>query len=116
MFAQLAALPYHHPIQHDDLANVAATLKAEFGAGAVLCAQADDETSSTSPDHRQGHCDEGCPLCQFAAQAFALAAPAPALPARLDIAAAPLTARVEVDRASPRATGLPQPRGPPFEA
>lgn len=117
LFAQLAALPYHRPDARPDLSRLAATLRAEFGPSAVVCAQADGEASPTSPERRQGHCDDGCPLCQFAAQAVALAPPAVSLPARAYFGASPLSARVDLDWPSPRATGFAQPRAPPsFEA
>lgn len=115
LFAQLIALPYHHAIARSDIASVAATLKATFGDSAILCAQADDEASSTSPERRQGHCDDGCPLCQFAAQAVLLVPPAPSLPARFEVAAAPLTPRADFARGKPSPTGFAQPRAPPFE-
>ncbi len=115
LFAQLMALPYHHANARPDTASVAATLKATFGDSAFLCAQAGDEASSTSPERRQGHCDDGCPLCQFAAQAVLLVAPAPALPARLDGAHEPPTAHADFDWDKPRPTGFAQPRAPPLE-
>ncbi len=115
LFAQLLALPYHRAGAQPDLTSVAATLKATFGQSAVLCAQADDETSSTSPERRQGHCDDGCPLCQFAAQAALLVSPTPSLPARFDIAAAPLTARADFGWARPSPIRFAQPRAPPRE-
>jgi len=116
LFAQLAALPYHHPDARPDLANVAATLKAQFGDSAVLCAQLDDDASSTAPERRQGHCDDGCPLCQFAAQAVFLIAPAPSLPARVDVAAAPATVRADFERPKLSPTAFAQPRAPPRQA
>ena len=116
LFAQLMALPYHHPQARPDMASVAATLRATFGDSAVLCAQADDDASPTSPERRQGHCDDGCPLCQFAAQAVLLVAPTPpSLPARLDAGAAPLTARADFAWEKPRPTGFAQARAPPDE-
>ena len=115
LFAQLMALPFHHADGRQDPASVAATLKATFGDGAILCAQVDDDASSTAPAHRQGHCDEGCPLCQFAAHAVALVAPTPSLPERLDAAPAPLTAQADFDWEKPSPTGSAQPRAPPLE-
>ncbi|MGO4871034.1 MAG: DUF2946 family protein [Roseiarcus sp.] len=115
LFAQLAALPYHHTDARPDLSSVAASLKAQFGDSAVLCAQADDDASSTAPERRHGHCDDGCPLCQFAAQAVLLIAPAPSLPARIDVAATPLTERADFERPEPRPTAFAQPRAPPIE-
>jgi len=115
LFAQLMALPFHHADGRQDPASVAATLKATFGDGAILCAEVDDDASSTAPAHRQGHCDEGCPLCQFAAHAVALVAPTPSLPERLDAAPAPLTAQADFDWEKPSPTGSAQPRAPPLE-
>ena len=116
LFAQLMALPYRHAEARPDLSSVAATLRAEFGDSAVLCAQADDDAFTSSPERRHGHCDDGCPLCQFAAQAALLAPPAPSLPARLEAAEAPLTARADSISEKPSPTGSAQPRAPPFEA
>ncbi len=115
LFAQLVALPIHHAEARQDLASVAATLKATFGDSAILCAHVDDDASSNSRERRSGHCDDGCPLCQFAAHAVALAAPTPSLPARLKVAAAPFTTRADLDWKKPSATGFAQPRAPPLE-
>jgi hypothetical protein len=115
LFAQLMALPYHHAEARQDPASVAAALRATFGDSAILCVATDDDMSSTSPERRQGHCDDGCPLCQFAAQAVALVAPTPSLPARVDVAAAPFTARADFDGKKPSPTGFAQPRAPPLE-
>jgi hypothetical protein len=101
LFGQLLALPYHRPQTESDLSAIAASLKATFGDNAILCVQA-DESSPSTPERRHGHCDDGCPLCQFAAQMVLLAAPTLAAPERLDIVSAPLT-------------GLPPSRGPPQE-
>ncbi len=115
LFAQLTALPYHNPQAQPDLASVAAALKATFGDSAVLCVHTADDASSTSPERRPGHCGDGCPLCQFAAQAALLDAPAPSLPARFDVAAAPLTAHADFGWKEPRPSGFAQARAPPLE-
>jgi hypothetical protein len=115
VFAQLIALPYHHPSPQHDLASVAAELKATFGPTAVLCTQNDDPSSPTR-DHQPDGCDVGCPLCQFASHAALLEAPPPALPERLAIAhgAPPTHAGFFRPRAS--AIRFAQPRAPPFFA
>jgi hypothetical protein len=116
LFVQLMAPPYRHAEARPDLSSVAATLRAEFGDSAVLCAQADDDAFTSSPERRQGHCDVGCPLCQFAAQAVLFAPPAPSLPARAEVAEAPLRARADHVSEKPSPTGFAQPRAPPVEA
>jgi len=63
VFAQLVALPYHHPQERHDLSVVAAELKATFGPTAVLCTQGDDGSSPATRDRQPGGCDAGCPLC-----------------------------------------------------
>jgi hypothetical protein len=115
VFAQLVALPYHHPAARHDLAVVAAELKATFGPAAVLCTQSDDP-SSPAPERRQGDCDPGCPLCQFAAHAALLGAPPPALPERLAIVDGPPP--THGDFLLPRASAIrfAQPRAPPLFA
>ena len=115
VFAQLVALPYHHPSARHDLAAVAAELKATFGAAAVLCTQGDD-SSSPAPERRQGDCDAGCPLCQFASHAVLLDAPPPALPERLAIADGPPPARADFLHPRANAIRFAQPRAPPFFA
>lgn len=112
LFGQLFALPYHRADARPDLSSLAAALKAEFGDGAILCAQADD-TVPGSPQRRQGHCDDACPLRQFAAQSVLLAAPAPSLPARVEVAAAPMKAHADFDAENPGPTGVAQARAPP---
>jgi hypothetical protein len=114
LFGQLLALPYHRPQTASDLSAVAASLKATFGDNAILCVQA-DEGSPSAPERRHSHGDEGCPLCQFAAQMVLFAAPIPAAPERLDVAVASLTARADFTPAGPAHIGLPPPRGPPLE-
>jgi hypothetical protein len=114
LFGQLLALPYHRPQAESDLSAVAASLKATFGENAILCVQADDAAPG-APERRQGHCDDGCPLCQFAAQMVLFAAPIPTAPERLDIAAAPLMRRADFAPAALALTGLPPSRGPPSE-
>jgi len=115
VFAQLVALPYHHPSARNDLAAVAAELKATFGPAAVLCTQSDDPSSPMTDRQRDG-CDAGCPLCQFASHAILLEAPPPALPERLAIAEGPPPTRG--DFMWPRASAIrfAQPRAPPFVA
>jgi hypothetical protein len=112
VFAQLVALPYHHPSARRDLAPVAAELEATFGSVAVLCTQSDD-SSTPAPERRQDDCDAGCPLCQFASQAVLLEAPPPALPERLAIVDGPPPTRSDV--LPPRASAIrfAQPRAPP---
>jgi len=115
LFAQLLALPYHHPQTRPDLAAVAASLKATFGDAATLCVQADDATPS-APERHQNPCDVGCPLCQFAAQTALLEAPPPALPERLALAGAPLLPPADFAPARPSSNPFAQPRAPPLEA
>lgn len=113
VFAQLVALPYHHPQERHDLSIVAAELKATFGPTAVLCTQGDNGSSPATHDRLPGGCDAGCPLRQFASQAALLEAPPPALPERLAIADGPPPARG--DFLLPRASAIrfSQPRAPP---
>ncbi|MFZ1963069.1 MAG: hypothetical protein WAU78_06320 [Roseiarcus sp.] len=115
LFAQLMAPPCLRADARPDLASVAATLRAEFGNNAVLCAHADDDGFSSSPQRGQGHGDDGCPLCRFAAQLVLFVAPAPSLPARVDVAEAPLRARADCASERPNPDGFAQPRAPPFE-
>ena len=116
VFAQLVALPYHHPQQRQDLSVVAAELRATFGPAAILCTQSDDGSSPATRDGQPGDCDAGCPLCQFASHAALLDAPPPALPERLTIADGPppTHAHFLLPRAS--AIRFAQPRAPPFFA
>jgi len=114
LFAQLLALPYHRPPAETDLSAVAASLKAAFGDNAILCVQA-DEGAPGAPERRQGHCDDGCPLCQFSAQMVLLAAPVPTAPEHLDIVAAPSTTHADFAPAAFALTGLPPSRGPPSQ-
>ena len=116
VFAQLAALPYHHrPSARNDLAAVAVELKATFGPAAVLCTQSDDP-SSPAPERRQSNSDAGCPLCQFASQAILLEAPPPALPERLAIVDGRPPTRGDAVRPRARAIRFAQPRAPPSVA
>jgi hypothetical protein len=113
VFAQLVALPYHHrPSAPNDLAAVAAELKATFGPAAVLCTQSDDP-SSPAPERRQSDCDAGCPLCQFASHAILLEAPPPALPERLAIVDGQPPTRGDFVQPRARAIRFAQPRAPP---
>ena len=112
VFAQLAALPYHHLQTTRDLSAVAAELKATFGAAAVLCAQADDASSPT-PERHHGGCDVGCPLCQFASHLALLEPPPPTLPERLAIIDRVAPARIDFERPTARPMRLAQPRAPP---
>ena len=114
LFAQLLAPPCHRAEARPDLASVAATLRAEFGNRVILCAQADDAGFSSSPQRGQGHGDDGCPLCRFA-ELVLFVAPAPSLPARVDVAEAPMKARADCASERPNPTGFAQPRAPPFE-
>jgi hypothetical protein len=116
VFAQLVALPYHHhPLAQNDLAAVAAELKATFGPTAVLCTQSDDPASPTH-DRQPGGCDAGCPLCQFASHAALLEDPPPALPERLAIADGPPPTHADFLRPRASAIRFAQPRAPPFFA
>ena len=115
VFAQLVALPFHHPSARQDLAAVAAELKATFGPAAVLCAQSDDP-SSPAPDHQRDGCDASCPLCQFASHVALLDSPPPALPKRLAIVDGPPPSHSDVLRPRARANRFAQPRAPPFFA
>ncbi len=115
VFAQLVALPYHHPSARHDLALVAAELEATFGSAAVLCAQGDD-SSSPAPQRRQDGCDAGCPLCQFASHAVLLEAPPPALPERLAIVDGPPPTRGDFWLPRASAIRFAQPRAPPLFA
>jgi hypothetical protein len=112
VFAQLVALPYHHPSAQHDLAEVAAELEATFGPAAVLCTQSDDPASQTHDRQRDG-CDAGCPLCQFASHAALLEAPPPVLPERLAIAAGPQPTRGDFPLPRASAIRFAQPRAPP---
>jgi len=113
VFAQLAALPYHHRSSaRNDLAAVAAELKATFGPAAVLCTQSEDP-SSPAPERRQGDCDASCPLCQFASHAVLLDAPPPAMPERLAIAGGPPPPHDHFLRPRASAIRFAQPRAPP---
>jgi hypothetical protein len=115
LFAQLVALPYHRADARPDLSSLAAALKAEFGDSAIPCAQADDPLPGSN-ERRQGHCDDACPLCQFAAQTVLLAAPAPSLAARVEVAAAPMRAHADCVGENPGPTGVAQARAPPAQA
>jgi hypothetical protein len=115
VFAQLIALPYHHPSARHDLTTIAAELKATFGPTAVLCAQSDDSSSPT-PDRQRGGCDAGCPLCQFASHAVLLEALPPALPERLAIVDGPPPTRGDFLLPRAGAIRLAQPRAPPLFA
>jgi hypothetical protein len=116
VFAQLVALPYHHPQERHDLSVVAAELKATFGPTAVLCTQGDDGSSPATRDRQPGGCDAGCPLCQFASHAVLLEAPPPALPERLAIADGPPPTHADFLRPRARAIRFAQPRAPPIVA
>ena len=115
LFAQLLALPYHHPQARADLAAVAASLKATFGDKATLCVQTND-AAPVAPERHQGPCDVGCPLCQFAAQTALFETAPPALPERLALPGAPLASPIDVASARPNSHRFAQPRAPPLEA
>ena len=115
LFGQLLALPYHHPVGRADQSEVAALLKATFGDAAVLCVTVDDAHSG-APAPRHDHGDGDCPLCQFGAQTVLFEAPAPTLPERIDVAAAPLVAPIEFSLQTSKPRGIAQPRAPPSEA
>ena len=112
LFAQLVALPYHRADARPDLSSLAAALKAEFGDSAIPCAQADDPLPGSN-ERRQGHCDDACPLCQFAGHSLLLAAPAPSLPARVEVGAAPMRAHSDLVADNRGPTGAAQARAPP---
>ncbi len=113
VFAQLVALPYHHPQERHDLSLVAAELKATFGPTAVLCTQGDDGSSPATRDRQSGGCEAGCPMCQFASHAALLDAPPPALPERLAVADGPPPTRGDFLRPRAAAIRFAQPRAPP---
>ena len=115
LFAQLLALPYHHPETRPDIAAVAAALKATFGDAASLCTQADDSAPG-APERHHAPCSDGCPLCQFAAQTVLFDAPPPALPERLAPASAPPPPSADFAPARPNANRFAQPRAPPLAA
>ncbi|THD45705.1 MAG: hypothetical protein E7774_07520 [Bradyrhizobium sp.] len=116
LFAQLLALPYHHPQAHTELAAVSASLKATFGPSAILCTQATND-APTTPQHRRQPCGFGdCPLCQFAAQTVLFDAPPPALPRRLALPGAPLPPPADFAPVHSPARGFAQARAPPLEA
>ena len=74
LIVQLFAISFHHPIAPPGGAEAAAIeLKALFGDDVVVCSQADDSLAPSAAG--RAHCDEGCPLCQFAGAAAALTAP-----------------------------------------
>jgi hypothetical protein len=118
---QLVAVPYHQArsaplapsaLALPDVAAIAADLKATFGDAAALCVQTDDKGGPLAP---AGDCDDHCPLCQFAAQAAALAAPdLPALPERIDAACRTLGAAPETGAVPACRTSQNRARGPPF--
>ena len=110
VFAQLVALPYHHPSARHDLAAVAAELKATFGPTAILCTQSDDPST---PRRQHVGCDAGCPLCQFASHAALLEAPRPVLPERLAIVDGPPPPHEDFLRPRASAIRFAQPRAPP---
>ncbi len=121
LFGQLLALPYHHPFRGGAGQKEAAQreavafLKATFGDAAALCVTVDDD-GPAAPEPRHHHGDGDCPLCQFGAQTVLFAAPAPTLPERIDVAAAPLAVPVEFSLQASKPRGIAQPRAPPFEA
>jgi hypothetical protein len=115
LFAQLLALPYHHPQTRPDLAAVAASLKATFGPTAILCTQADDAAPG-APERHQGPCDVDCPLCHFAAQTALFESAPPVLPERLALPGAPLPPPADFAPARPNPNPFAQPRAPPIEA
>jgi hypothetical protein len=115
LFAQLLALPYHHPQTRTDLAAVEASLKATFGDAATLCAQANDAAPG-APARHQNPCDVGCPLCQFAAQTALFETAPPALPERIALVGAPLPPPADFASARPKSNLFAQPRAPPLEA
>jgi hypothetical protein len=92
---QLLAISFHHPI---------ATLS---------CAQADDSSAPSVPG--RAHCDDDCPLCQFAGHATPPIVPpfAAALgpPARSALA---LVAEPESVDPKPQLNALAQARAPPL--
>lgn len=116
---QLLTIPYHQarsapigPQAAFDVASVAAALKATFGDAAALCVQSDGKGGKGAP---AGDCDDHCPLCQFAAQAAALIAPAlPTLPARFDLAVRTLGVAPEAGAVPRVPIRHNRARGPPF--
>ena len=116
IIAQLLA-PASHRMVARGAAEIAGELKAAFGDVAVLCIQADDADSSRAPADRSGHCDDGCPLCQFSAAAHALVLPTLlGAPTRIAAASETLAPTPDFVRLKPVRTAFAQPRAPPLEA
>ena len=117
LIVQLFAAPYHQALAasaspQSDTTQIAADLKATFGDAAALCVQVDGKGAPLSP---AGHCDDQCPLCQFASQAAALVAPQlPALPQRLDAACQTLGAASEPGSVPFRLENRNRARAPPL--
>jgi hypothetical protein len=117
LIVQLFAIPYHQALAapgmtQPETARIAADLKARFGDAATLCVQIDDKGAPRSPD---GHCDDQCPLCQFAAKAAALVAPeVPALPLRLDATRRIVGAEAEPGAVPARPAQRNRARAPPL--
>ncbi len=111
---QLVFVPLHRAPAQASPSGIAATLKATFGAGAVLCLSADE---GPAPGGHAGHGDAGCPLCQFAAAALALAAPDGAAAFAIIRGPAWTLDPSNADRGLVRAETHPaQARAPPFQA
>ena len=111
---QLVLVPLHRAPAQPSPSDIAANLKATFGVGAVLCLSADE--GPAAPGGHAGHGDAGCPLCQFAAAALALAAPEGNASAIIRGSAKTL-APSKPERILARAETHPaQARAPPFQA
>jgi hypothetical protein len=116
LFVQLMFIPYHQALAApdpgaSDTTQIAAQLKATFGAAATLCVQGDDDGAPAAP---AGHAHEDCPFCRFAAEAATLVAPdLPALPAPLDAAGCSLGAAADPGAAPARLLNRNRARAPP---
>ena len=120
---QLIALPYHQarsapiaPQPASDVASVAASPEGDVRRRGLALRPV---RRQRRPPRPAGDCDDHCPLCQFAAQAATLLAPAlPVLPARFDLAVRSLGAAPEagaVPAASRSVTIAPAGRPSPSE-
>ena len=74
LVVQLLTAPYDQAraVESDapDEARISAALQATFGDAAALCAESDGKGAPTPI----GGCDDRCPLCRIASQAFSIIA------------------------------------------
>jgi hypothetical protein len=117
LIVQLLAVPYHQALAvgpgfaASGTDRIAAELKATFGDAAGLCVHAGDNGGGAPA----GHCEDQCPLCQFAAQAAALIAPdVPGLPERRNGASKTLGAAPKTGAVPARETSRNRARAPPL--